>query len=209
MEKSTMVKIQIKSIFGSVLFEYEKENNTIKETLQEAVKKGTNLEGAYLGGAYLEGAYLGGAYLGGAYLEGAYLRGAYLEGANLRGANLEGAYLEGAYLGGAYLEGAYLRGAYLEGAYLEGAYLRGAYLEGAYLEGANLRGAVKIPIYCKWSVGITDGKIHIGCEKRTIEEWDVFFTGAEELSTKRGTPEFKQIEATYLAYKAYYQHLNK
>lgn len=30
------IKIQIKSIFGSVLFEYSKENNTIKDTLCEA-----------------------------------------------------------------------------------------------------------------------------------------------------------------------------
>lgn len=52
-------KIEIKSIFGDVLFEYEKENNTIKDTLEEAVKSD-----AYLGGANLRGAYLGGANLG-------------------------------------------------------------------------------------------------------------------------------------------------
>ena len=113
------IKIGIKNRWtGSVLFEYEKENNTIKDTIEKAVTRGANLEGADLGGAYLEGAYLGGAYLG-----GAYLRGANLEGADLRGANLRGAYLEGAGLRGANLEGAYLRGAYLEGAYLRGAYL--------------------------------------------------------------------------------------
>lgn len=47
-----MIKIQIKSrYFGSVLFEYEKENNTIKDTLIEAVKKGADLRGADLRGA--------------------------------------------------------------------------------------------------------------------------------------------------------------
>ena len=52
-----MIKIQIKSrYFGSVLFEYEKENNTIKDTLIEAVKKGAYLKGAYLKGADLKGA---------------------------------------------------------------------------------------------------------------------------------------------------------
>lgn len=30
-----MIKIQIKSIFGNVLFEYEKENNTIKDTVEQ------------------------------------------------------------------------------------------------------------------------------------------------------------------------------
>ena len=51
-------KIKIKSIFGNVLFEHEKENNTIKDTLEEAVKIGANLVGANLDGAYLRGANL-------------------------------------------------------------------------------------------------------------------------------------------------------
>ena len=65
------IKIQIKSILGDVLFEFSKEDNTVKETLERAVQRG-----AYLEGAYLEGAYLGGADLRGADLEGAYLEGA-------------------------------------------------------------------------------------------------------------------------------------
>jgi hypothetical protein len=104
-----MIKIEIKHwLTGAILFEYSKDNNTVKQTVQEAVNKG-----AYLKGAYLKGAYLKGAYLEGANLEGAYLKGANLEGANLKGANLEGAYLKGANLEGAYLKGANLEGAYL------------------------------------------------------------------------------------------------
>ena len=81
------LKIEIKNRWtGSVLFELEKENNTIKDTLEEAVKSGANLVGANLDGANLGGAYLGGAYLGGANLGGANLGGAYLVGAYLRGA---------------------------------------------------------------------------------------------------------------------------
>ena len=127
----TKVKIQIKSVFGNVLFEYEKENNTIKDTLVEAVKRGADLSGADLRGAYLSGAYLSGAYLRGADLRGAYLRGAYLRGAYLSGADLSGADLRGAYLSGAYLRGADLSGADLSDADLRDAYLRGAYLRGA------------------------------------------------------------------------------
>ena len=123
------VKIEVKSIFGNVLFEFSKENNTIKDTIIEAVKRG---------------AYLGGAYLGGAYLGGANLRGANLDGAYLGGANLDGANLDGAYLGGANLDGANLDGANLGGAYLGGANLDGANLGGANLGGANLGGAGKI-----------------------------------------------------------------
>ena len=91
-----MIKIQIKSIWGSVLFEYEKENNTIKDTLIEAVKKGADLKGADLRGAYLTGADLRGAYLTGADLRGAHLTGADLTSAYLRGADLKGADLRGA-----------------------------------------------------------------------------------------------------------------
>ena len=91
------IKLQIKSRWtGFVLFEYEKEDNTIKDTLIEAVKGGAYLRGAYLSGADLRGADLRGAYLRDAYLRDAYLRGAYLSGANLSGAYLSGANLSGA-----------------------------------------------------------------------------------------------------------------
>ena len=96
------IKIQIKNRWtGSVLFEYEKENNSIKETVEQAMKTGANLGGADLRGADLGSANLGGAYLGSANLGGAYLGSADLGGAYLGSANLGGAYLGGAYLGGA------------------------------------------------------------------------------------------------------------
>ena len=87
------VKIQIKSIFGDVLFEYEKENNTLKDTLEKAVKSGADLSGANLRWANLSGADLSGANLSGANLRWANLSGANLSGANLRWANLSGANL--------------------------------------------------------------------------------------------------------------------
>ena len=57
------VKIQIKSVFGKLLFESKKENNTIKDTLLEAIKQGANLYGADLYGADLRSANLYGADL--------------------------------------------------------------------------------------------------------------------------------------------------
>ena len=130
------IKIDIKSVFGNVLFSFEKENNTIKDTLEEA-----NLRGADLGDADLISANLGDANLRGANLRGANLRGAELEGADLISANLGDAELRGANLGDANLRGAELEGANLRGANLGGANLRGANLRGAELEGANLAGA--------------------------------------------------------------------
>jgi len=148
--------------------------------------------------ANLERANLEDANLIGANLRGANLIGANLIGANLRGANLIGANLRDANLRGANLRGANLERANLIGANLRDANLRGANLRGAYLEDAN-----KIPLYCKWSIGITDGQIHIGCKKMLIEDWDNFFASDEVFETERNTDEFKRIEACYNAYKAY------
>ena len=140
------IKIDIKSVFGNVLFSLEKENNTIKDTLVEASLEYANLRGADLKGADLKDADLKGADLedadlGNASLEYANLKGAYLKGANLRGADLKDANLEYANLRNDNLRGANLRNANLIYANLEYANLRNANLEYANLEGANLRGA--------------------------------------------------------------------
>lgn len=73
-------KIQIKSVWGNLLFELEKENNTIKDTLVEAVGRGVSLREANLQGANLRRANL----------REANLREANLRRANLWGANLNG-----------------------------------------------------------------------------------------------------------------------
>jgi hypothetical protein len=44
-------KIEIKSVFGSLLFELKCENNTLKNTVLEAIKRHANLSGANLSGA--------------------------------------------------------------------------------------------------------------------------------------------------------------
>ena len=109
---------------------------------------------------------------------------------------------------GADLSGANLSRADLCGANLSVANLSGADMYGADLSGANLSRANKVPMYCKWTHGITDGNlIHIGCEKRTVTEWDKFFKSDKEITTKRNTQEFKQIHAVYQAYKAYLKAL--
>jgi len=101
------IKIQIKNRFtGSVIFEYESENNEIKTTVKEAVKSRADLSGADLSRANLSGADLSGANLYRADLSGADLSGAYLYRANLSGANLSGAYLSRANLYRANLSGA-------------------------------------------------------------------------------------------------------
>ena len=48
-------KIEIKTIYGSLLFKFEKEDNTVKDTVIEAVKTGADLRGAYLRDVDLRG----------------------------------------------------------------------------------------------------------------------------------------------------------
>ena len=77
-------KIQIKTLWGSVLFEHTTKDNSIKTTLTKAVNTGANLTGANLTGANLAGANLAGANLTDVNLTGADLRDADLTGADLK-----------------------------------------------------------------------------------------------------------------------------
>jgi uncharacterized protein YjbI with pentapeptide repeats len=130
-------KIQIKQIYSNikVLFEFEKENNTIKDTVEEAVKQNVNLSGANLCGADLRFADL----------HKANLNEANLGEADLHGANLSDAILRYTNLWGANLSYADLYGACLYCANLSCADLYGADLSETNLNGANLRGARHIP----------------------------------------------------------------
>jgi len=144
MEKE--IKIEIKNRWtGSIIFEYSKKKNTIKDTLEEARRRDADLSCADLSDANLCDADLSGADLSGADICGADLSGADLCGADLSGAYLSGAYLSCADLSDANLCGADLCGANLSGANLSGADLCGADLSGANLCGADLCGANNIP----------------------------------------------------------------
>jgi hypothetical protein len=79
--------IQIKSIFGKLLFEFEKENNTVKDTVLEAIKQSADLRYTNLQSADLRYADL--RY---ANLRSANLRSADLQSADLQSANLLKAY---------------------------------------------------------------------------------------------------------------------
>ena len=159
------MKIQIKTILGSVLFEYDVENNSLRKTLAEAVSKNADLQGADLRGAYLRGAYL----------QGADLQGAYLQGADLQGAYLQGAYLQGTDLQGAYLQGADLRGADLQGADLQGADLRGAYLKGYKIKSAQVFTGLYKYVTIPFITEEGEKRICLGCYNRSLKEWETDF----------------------------------
>src|SRR3990167_6145284 len=83
------IKIAIKSwLNGEVLFEYEKENNTIKDTVLEAIKTSADLRSANLTSADLTSADLTSADLTSANLTYADLTSADLTSADLTSADL-------------------------------------------------------------------------------------------------------------------------
>ena len=81
MKENKQITIQIKSIFGKVLFEYTKLNNILKDTLEVAVKNNADLSDAYLSNANLSNANLSNADLSDAYLSNANLFNAILSDA--------------------------------------------------------------------------------------------------------------------------------
>jgi len=85
------VKIEIKSIWGKILFKYSCIDNSVKRTLEKAVDNGTDLQEADLQEANLRKANLRGANLQEANLRKANLREANLWEANLQRADLWGA----------------------------------------------------------------------------------------------------------------------
>ena len=89
-------KIQINSIFGKLIFEYECEDNTIAKTVSEAVKSSADLSYANLSSANLRSANLSSADLSFANLSFADLRSA-----NLSSAKTDKRYIQIACIGSA------------------------------------------------------------------------------------------------------------
>jgi hypothetical protein len=191
---------------GTVIYEGE---GTVAELLAATQKLGISKFRADLSRADLSGANLSGADLSRADLSGAKLSRADLSGANLSRADLSGAKLSRADLSRADLIGAKLSRADLSGANLIEANLSWTNLSWTNLIEANLSGAklsgAKLPIWCRWIVSfrLDPLVVSIGCETRSINEWDAWFSGSEEFDTPRSDERFVRIRANYLAMRAY------
>ena len=105
--------IEIKSLNGRILFSFKKENNTLKDTVIEAVKNKVSLRNANLQGINLQGANLQGAELSGANLRGADLSKVDLSYANLQSVDFHNAYLCSSNFSYSNFRGADLNCAYL------------------------------------------------------------------------------------------------
>jgi len=146
------IKLQIKSIFGKLLFEYECEDNTIEKTVTEAIKNSANLSSADLRYANLSYADLRSADLRYANLSYADLRSANLSSANLRYADLSSADL---------------RSADLRSANLRSANLRSAETDKRYIQISCIGSQKRMTTYC-----FEDDKIWCGCFTGTLEDFE-------------------------------------
>lgn len=149
------MKIEIKNrIDGSVIFSHEREGNSIKITVIEAINAGVDMYSADL-------------------------RGADLRGANLCSVNLSDADMRNANLSGADLCCANLRDTDLRDTDLRNSKMLGANLYGADLIGANLYGdnLTKNPLFLfnlRWNVVVTTNILQIGCQIHPISDWRSF-----------------------------------
>ena len=165
-------KIQINSVVGKLLFEFEKEDNTIKKTLVEAIRQRADLRSANLSSADLSSANLGfadlsSADLRSADLSSANLRSADLNSADLRSANLSSADLRSADLRSANLRSADLRSADLSSANLSSANLSSANTDKRYIQISCIGSAKRMTTYC-----FDDDKIWCGCFTGNLEEFE-------------------------------------
>jgi hypothetical protein len=159
------IEIIIKTDSDYILFKYKKRNNTVKDTLIQAVKRHADVEGASLRSEDFRGIDLSRAgetitadfansdFRGSKFIEAnlersnfretdfekADLRGASLEKVIFIDANLKGTNFKNANLKGAKFDRANLYGVNFENANLEGVSFRGAYLKNVNIKGAILK----------------------------------------------------------------------
>jgi hypothetical protein len=174
--KENKLRIEIKSRFGGkVLFAHEQEENSMKITLEAAVKVKADLRYADLRYADLRYVILSSVDLSGADLCFADLYGAILRGTILRCAILRGATLRGVDLSGADLCNTILCSAILSGTVLCGTILRGADLETAtYGDGVIIGNNPMFIDGLTWPVYIFKTHIKIGCQIHSKQEWFEF-----------------------------------
>jgi hypothetical protein len=168
------MKIEIKSwLTKDVIWSYECEGNTIRLTVEAAVKAGVSLNNAQLNDAQLNNAELNYAKLNDAKLNYAQLNYAQLNNAELNNAQLNDAKLNYAQLNYAQLNNAELNNAQLNDAQLNDAELN-------YAELNNATGNTQ-RTHCyqhgKYKLVIVGNVCHGGCTTKTLDEW-IAYDGA-------------------------------
>jgi len=164
--------MRIRDTKGNTIYIYKDESTTIKECVENAVKRNISLSEANLSKADLSEADLSEADLSGADLSEAKLFRADLFRADLFRADLSGADLSEANLRGADLSRANLRGADLSRADFSGANLNSTTLYGATIPDGITLSLIPIQVSTGvYYITIFDSHMQIGCEFHSLKEW--------------------------------------
>ena len=162
-----------------------------------------NIRNRYNGASIIEVEITDGAF-GVSELSNKDLQDCRLRDCNLNDINLSGSTFRGSDLSFSRACRSNFRNADLSKSKLVHCDFTGSDFTGVTLNGSDTAGA-NLPIYCKWDFSIKGNMIFIGCQQRTMEEWDNFFSPEckEVIKTPRDSEEFKRIRAMYEAHKAY------
>lgn len=113
-----------------------------------------------------------------------------------------GVWIGGVWHGGVWHGGVWLGGVWLGGVWHDGVWHGGVWRDGVWRDGEWHGGYMGLRT--RWDIRIKDSEhVQIGCKEKTMTEWDAWFAGTEEFSTKRGTEDFRMIHAAYRGIRAY------
>jgi len=151
---------------------------------------------------WIKGIWKSGTWESGIWEYGLWESGVWESGLWKSGTWESGIWESGLWESGVWESGLWKSGIWKSGLWKSGTWEDGTWKAGTW-ESGTWKSGERVPM-CRWevfSVGLKS--IRIGCEVKTIEEWDSFFDGEEVLHTPRNTEEFKLIRANYEAVKAF------
>ena len=164
--------------------------------------------GTWKKGVWEDGIWEGGIWKGGVWEDGTWKRGIWRDGLWKRGTWRSGTWEDGIWEGGFWRDGIWGDGTWEGGTWERGIWEDGVWEDGVWGDGiweeGLWKGGFKYIGQGKWGCyyNSVSGYIRIGCEEKTIKDWDLFFESDEALNTLRDTYEFFKIYQAYLVAKA-------
>ena len=152
----------------------------------------------WLGGVWHGGVWRDGMWHDGVWYAGVWHGGKWHDGVWLGGVWRGGEWHDGVWLGGVWLGGVWRYGVWHDDEWCGGKWVTGVWHDGVW------RGGYRVIGFCKRKVFYDHirGVVKIGCEERSVSDWEIFFASEEELNTKRGTDDFDMIYKSFLSAKS-------
>ena len=162
-------------------------------------KLGNWHNGIWHSGVWEDGTWKSGTWLLGTWKFGEWHNGTWYNGLWRSGNWKKGIWENGIWNGGIWQNGTWHNGLWRSGNWKNGEWKDGTWLLGTW-ENGTWGGGYREYTQSKWSIQYNTVEliIKIGCEKRTVDEWDNFFYHSNEvIKTKRTDPSFQLILNNY------------